>query len=86
MQKSPLMKDTRANGAFCAFALSALCAFLSLLPAILPYGGRFVTRGDYLEQQIPFILETRRVLLSGTPYWSWNTFLGACLLYTSRCV
>lgn len=77
MQKSPLMKDTRANGAFCAFALSALCAFLSLLPAILPYGGRFVTRGDYLEQQIPFILETRRVLLSGTPYWSWNTFLGA---------
>ncbi len=80
MQKSPLIKDTRANGALCAFALSALCALLSLLPAILPYGGMFVTRGDYLEQQIPFILETRRVLLSGTPYWSWNTFLGASFI------
>ena len=46
-------------------------------PRSCPYGGRFVTRGDYLEQQIPFILETRRVLLSGEPFWSWNTFLGA---------
>ena len=76
MHKSPLT-HRHPSGALWAFALSALAAFFSLLPAMAPYGGMFVTRGDYLEQQIPFILETRRVLLSGTPYWSWNTFLGA---------
>ena len=77
MDRSPLNGEVRAHGAWKAFALSAVVALLALLPAILPFGGRFVTRGDYLEQQIPFILETRRVLLSGEPFWSWNTFLGA---------
>jgi len=36
-----------------------------------------VTRGDFMEQQIPFIMETKRMLASGMPYWDWNTFLGA---------
>jgi len=59
-----------------AFLLGALLALVSLAPAILPYGGRFVTRGDYIEQQLPFILETRRLLRAGSGY-SFNTFLGA---------
>ncbi len=60
-----------------AFLLGALLAFFSLAPAILPYGGRFVTRGDYIEQQLPFILETRRMLRAGLSGYSFNTFLGA---------
>ena len=60
-----------------AFLLGALLAFLALLPAILPYGGRFVTRGDFIEQQLPFILETRRILRGGLDSYSFNTFLGA---------
>ena len=60
-----------------AFLLGALLAFAALAPAILPYGGRFVTRGDYIEQQLPFILETRRLLLGGLNSYSFNTFLGA---------
>ena len=60
-----------------AFALSALLALIALSPAILPYGGRFVTRGDYIEQQLPFILETRRILRGGLNSYSFNTFLGA---------
>ena len=58
------------------FWIAALLAVLALAPAIFPYGGRMVTRGDFMEQQIPFIMETKRMLASGTPFWSWNTFLG----------
>lgn len=60
-----------------AFLLGALLALLALSPAIIPYGGRFVTRGDYIEQQLPFILETRRILRAGLSGYSFNTFLGA---------
>lgn len=60
-----------------AFLLGALLALLALFPAIWPYGGRFVTRGDFIEQQLPFILETRRILRGGLDSYSFNTFLGA---------
>ena len=60
-----------------AFFLGALVALAALLPAILPYGGRFVTRGDYIEQQLPFILESRRILRGGLNSYSFHTFLGA---------
>lgn len=60
-----------------AFALGALLALIALAPAILPYGGRFVTRGDFIEQQLPFILETRRILRGGLDSYSFATFLGA---------
>ena len=60
-----------------AFSLGALLALFALLPAILPYGGRFVTRGDYIEQQLPFILESRRLIRAGVDAFSFNTFLGA---------
>ena len=60
-----------------AFLLGALLALLSLLPAILPFGGRYVTRGDFIEQQLPFILETRRILRGGLNSYSFATFLGA---------
>lgn len=60
-----------------AFMLGALMALIALAPAIFPYGGQFVTRGDFIEQQLPFILETRRILRSGLNSFSFNTFLGA---------
>lgn len=60
-----------------AFYLGALLALIALAPAILPYGGRYVTRGDYIEQQLPFLLEARRILRGGLNSFSFNTFLGA---------
>ena len=60
-----------------AFSLGALLALIALAPAILPYGGQFVTRGDYIEQQLPFVLESRRLLRAGLDAFSFNTFLGA---------
>lgn len=75
MQTSSLQRR-RITGAH-AFFLGALLALFALSPAILPYGGRFVTRGDFIEQQLPFILETRRILRGGLNSYSFNTFLGA---------
>ena len=60
-----------------AFFLGAMLALFALAPANLPYGGRFVTRGDFIEQQLPFILETRRILRGGLNSYSFFTFLGA---------
>ena len=75
MQASSLQKR-RVTGAH-AFFLGAFLALLALTPAILPYGGRFVTRGDFIEQQLPFILETRRILRSGLNGCGFNAFASA---------
>ena len=59
------------------FLLGLAAGFLSLAPAILPWGGRFVTRGDFIEQQLPFLLEAQRILHGGLNAYSFSTFLGA---------
>lgn len=56
--------------------LCALLGFLSLLPTLIAYKGGFMYTGDYFYQYIPFLRETRRMLLSGDLSWSWNSFLG----------
>ena len=37
---------------------------------------------DFIGQQIPFILETKRMLASGVPFWSWNTHMGENFIAT----
>lgn len=56
--------------------LCALLGLLSLLPCLIFSHGQLLYYGDYLLQYIPFLQETRRMLLSGSYAWSWNTFLG----------
>ncbi|MDO5549036.1 MAG: YfhO family protein [Eubacteriales bacterium] len=56
--------------------LCALAGLLSLLPCLVGSQGQLMHYGDYLLQYIPFLRETRRMLLSGSYAWSWNTFLG----------
>ncbi len=68
--------NPQGKDALQVFWMAALLAICALAPAIFPYGGRMVTRGDFMEQQIPFIIETKRMLASGMPFWDWNTFLG----------
>ncbi len=62
--------------AFLSFAVIT-CA---LIPVLVKNGGNLYLVGDYMTQQIPFIHECRRMFLSGTPFWSSNTFLGANFL------
>lgn len=62
--------------------LSLLISAFSVIPVLIFNKGNLFLAGDYLTQQIPFIKECRRVILSGTPFWSCNTFLGANFIGT----
>lgn len=48
---------------------------VGFIPSWIQYGG-FCLTTDFLNQQIPFIIETKRMLSSGYPFWSWNTYFG----------
>lgn len=48
---------------------------LGLLPTFIAYHGFYIV-GDGALQEYPFIYETKRMLMSGAPWWSWNTFFG----------
>ncbi|MBQ2774426.1 MAG: YfhO family protein [Clostridia bacterium] len=62
--------------AFLSFAVMT-CA---LIPILVANGGNLYLVGDYMTQQVPFMRECRRMFLSGAPFWSSNTFLGANFL------
>lgn len=49
---------------------------LALLP-IMAFRGDLWLSSDFLHQEISFILETKRMLATGAPWWSWNTYLGS---------
>lgn len=59
-----------------------LIASVSVIPVLIMHRGNLFLVGDFITQQIPFIKESRRVILSGTPFWSANTFLGANFIGT----
>ena len=59
------------------FLVALLISFCTILPILIQSDWNLYMVGDYMTQQIPFIKESRRMFLSGTPFWSWNTFLGA---------
>mgnify|MGYP002549086324 CR=1 FL=1 len=75
MKDSPIHSARRPAAGVLLISLAT--ALLAFLPTMLWNNGRILLRGDFLTQQIPFMLESKRCLLSGTPFWSWNTFLGA---------
>ena len=49
---------------------------VAFLPVLILRGDLWLA-SDFLHQEIPFILETKRMLAAGAPWWSWNTYLGA---------
>ena len=52
-----------------------LITIVGMLPAVLQYG-YFVLVTDMAAQEVPFIIETKRMLMSGCPFWSWNHVIG----------
>lgn len=60
--------------------LAAVVTGAAFLPTLLSRQGQILLHGDFVTQQVPFLLESRRMIRSGTPFWSWNTFLGANFL------
>lgn len=71
------MKENKKFNNLTIFTLALLMAMTISLPALIANKGNFYLVGDYMSQQIPFINECRRMLKSGLPFWSSNTFLGA---------
>lgn len=55
--------------------LAILIAFVAAVPTIVREGA-FIFPNDFTNQLIPFTLETKRMLASGAPWWSWNTYFG----------
>lgn len=49
---------------------------MAFLPSLLLWDS-LLLYSDFVHQEIPFILETKRMLVSGAPWWSWNTYLGS---------
>ena len=49
---------------------------LAFLPVMLLRGNLWLS-SDFLHQEVAFILETKRMLATGAPWWSWNTYLGS---------
>ena len=55
--------------------LIVLVVIIGSLPCFLQYGD-YLLMDDFFRQEIPFIMETKRMFSSGIPFWSWNTFFG----------
>jgi len=58
------------------FFIAFLAALVFFIPNMVSNKGIFLLKADYIQEQIPFYIEAKRVILSGTPFWSWNTELG----------
>ena len=56
--------------------LIIIIVLIGILPSLIQYGCFMVTK-DFSTQQLPFIVEAKRMLGSGIPFWSWNTFIGS---------
>lgn len=56
----------------------SVLTLLFLTVGLIPLFFGFTSLGayDFTVQQIPFIIETKRMFSSGVPWWSWNTFIG----------
>ena len=66
--------------------LIILVTLVGILPSLLQ-NGCFVLATDMADQEVPFIIETKRMLMSGCPLWSWNhdigdNFIGSYSFYT----
>lgn len=55
--------------------VSILILTIGLLPMFINFEN-YLQLIDFVTQQIPFIIETKRMFESGSPWWSWNTFYG----------
>lgn len=55
--------------------LVLLIVTIGILPTLISVGGYYIY-GDITTQMLPFVYETKRMLASGVPFWSWNTYFG----------
>lgn len=71
LQQKPSSKN------LCSGALiAAVIGIIAFAPIWIHHNGQYMDYGDYFLQYVPFIKELKRMVLSGSLAWSWNSFLG----------
>ncbi|NLN75575.1 MAG: YfhO family protein [Armatimonadetes bacterium] len=55
---------------------AAAIALLAMLPTIVRYKGLYVFRSDFIKLFVPKLIEFKRLITSGTPWYSHNVGLG----------
>lgn len=55
--------------------LIVITIIIGSLPCFLQYGD-YILMDDFFRQEVPFIMETKKMFSSGIPFWSWNTYFG----------
>lgn len=70
------MPNMRFRLMLVAGCLGAMISFIAFAPIWMRNDGQYMDFGDYFTQYVPFIQELKRMILSGSLGWSWNSFLG----------
>lgn len=69
------LKPSRRSLCVGAF-IGAIIGIIAFAPVWLQHGGQYMEYGDCFLQYVPFIKEFKRMIVSGSLSWSWNSFLG----------
>ncbi len=81
MNKSGRMRWPKVRSPYMkAFLLSLLTGCLIVGPYILLGKGIFITRADFVHQQIPFNMMCNDAIKNGDVFWNWNTDLGSAFI------
>lgn len=71
------LQSKPSNRSLCIGAfIGAIIGIIAFAPVWLRHGGQYMEYGDYFLQYVPFIKELKRMVVSGSLSWSWNSFLG----------
>lgn len=60
--------------------LTLVITMVGFIPTLAFNQGRLLIESDSLKQFIPFVYELKRMLASGAPLWTWNSFFGDSFL------
>ena len=75
--RNTILEPKSGRRALCMGALlGAIIGLIAFAPVWLRNGGQNMDYGDYFLQYVPFIKDLKRMVLSGSLSWSWNSFLG----------
>ncbi len=75
VRKDQIMRSTKLTHLPDRNLIILIIATIGMLPQLASFAGYYIP-GDITHQLLPFVYETKRMLSSGLPFWSWNTYFG----------
>ena len=74
--ETPLRTKPSVRNLCFSAAIGAIIGIIVFAPIWVHHNGQLMDYGDYFLQYVPFIKELKRMVMSGSLSWSWNSFLG----------